>query len=63
MAKELIYSVEEAADLLRTTVTTVKALIIDNQLQSVKIGDQRVIRRSDLEEFVEKLRAEVVRNV
>lgn len=50
---EPLYTVKEAAKLLRTNPATVYELINNNQLPGLKLGSTK-IRGSDLEHFIEK---------
>lgn len=49
--RELL-TIEEVADVTRRTVPSVRWLIYSNQLKSGKIGGRRLVRRDDLEEFI-----------
>ena len=53
----LIYSVNEAASILGVGRTTIYELIREQRLHSVKIGQRRLVAKSDLEAFVSDLRA------
>lgn len=48
-----LLTIEEAADRLRRTPASVRWLIFDGQLKSGKVGGRRLIRASDLEEFID----------
>lgn len=52
----LIYSVNEAASILGVGRTTIYELIREQRLLSVKIGQRRLVAKSDLEAFVTGLR-------
>lgn len=45
---ERLYSIAEAADLLRCSHWTLRVWIKQGKLRSAKIGDRRVIRESEL---------------
>ncbi|MFK4759653.1 helix-turn-helix domain-containing protein [Microbacterium sp. ZW T5_45] len=47
-----LMTVEEVADALRRTVSSVRWLIHDKQIKSGKISGRRMIRRSDLEAYI-----------
>lgn len=51
-AERLAYSVSEAASVTGLGRTTLFALIRDGQLPSRKIGNRRLIRKPDLEQFL-----------
>ena len=53
---QLLYTVQEAAELLAVGQTTVKKLIRTGELQSCRIGSARRIRRADIERFIEELK-------
>lgn len=48
----LAWSVEEAAEILGISRRTIYELLRAGTLRSVKIGSRRLIRQSDLEEFL-----------
>lgn len=47
-----LMTVEEVADETRRTVASVRWLIHTKQLKSGKVGGRRLVRREDLEEFI-----------
>jgi excisionase family DNA binding protein len=49
---EKLYSIQEAADLLRVSHWTLRGWIQLGKLRSAKIGDRRVIRESELMRLV-----------
>ncbi len=49
---DLVWTREEAARLLKCGLTKVSALVGTGELPSIKIGGQRLIRDTDLREFV-----------
>jgi excisionase family DNA binding protein len=53
--EKIAYSVEEAAQVLSLGRTTVKKLIATGQLTSVRVGRRRLIPRSELETYVNRL--------
>ncbi len=50
--EKLVYSVEQAAELLSIGRTLAYQLIGEGQLPSIKIGHRRLVARVDLEAFV-----------
>ncbi|WP_136044917.1 helix-turn-helix domain-containing protein [Microbacterium sp. K41] len=52
-AEPELLTVEEVAELTRRTPASIRWLIHTNQLKSGKIAGRRLIRRSDLKEFIE----------
>ncbi|MGH1488204.1 MAG: helix-turn-helix domain-containing protein [Acidimicrobiales bacterium] len=54
---KLTYSINEVAAVLGVGRTTVYELIREHQLLSIKIGQRRLVARTDLEAFVTDLRA------
>jgi len=48
-----LLTVEEVAELTRRTPASVRWLIHTNQIKSGKIAGRRLVRRSDLNEFIE----------
>lgn len=55
MQKKVAYSVEEAAQALSLGRSTVKKLIATGELASVRVGRRRLIPRSALESYIERL--------
>lgn len=53
---KLTYSINEVAAVLGVGRTTVYELIREHQLLSIKIGQRRLVARTDLEAFVTDLR-------
>lgn len=51
----LAYSVDEAADMIGISRRSIYELLRSGQLRSVKIGARRLVRRSDLDTFLEEL--------
>jgi excisionase family DNA binding protein len=47
-----LLTVEEVAEMTRRTAPSVRWLIYSGQLKSGKIGGRRLVRRDDLEEFI-----------
>ena len=48
-----LLTVDEVAERLRRTPTSVRHLIASNQLKSGRVGGRRMVRESDLNAFVE----------
>ncbi|MCY9783035.1 helix-turn-helix domain-containing protein [Nocardiopsis sp. EMB25] len=55
MGEKVAYSIEEAAQALSLGRTTVKKLVATGKLASVRVGRRRLIPRSVLEEYVNRL--------
>lgn len=51
----LVYSVEQAADLLGIGRTFMFRLVITGEIESFKIGNRRKITREALDEFIDRL--------
>lgn len=51
-----IYSLVEAAKILKTSRTTIYSLINKGLLPFIKIGNQKKIKKKDLEEYINKCR-------
>lgn len=47
-----LLTVDEVADRLRRTSTSVRHLIASEQLKSGRVGGRRMVRESDLNEFI-----------
>ena len=56
-AEARLLSINEAAERLHIGQTTLKRLIADGSVRSLKIGTRRLIAASDLDDFVVRLRA------
>jgi len=54
----LLLTVEETAELLRMGRTTTYELVMSGKLLSVKIGRRRLVVRSSIQDFVDRLIAE-----
>jgi len=54
----LAYTVPEAARLLRIGRSTLYELIGADAVKTIKVGDRRLVRRADLESFLDRLEAE-----
>lgn len=52
LGDKLVYSVDEAAELLSIGRTTAFQLIANGQLGSLKVGHRRLVPRQDLEAFI-----------
>ena len=52
---QLLLSVEEAADVLRLGRTRTYELVMTKRIQSVKVGRRRLVIRTSLLDFVQKL--------
>ncbi len=57
-SNQLIYSVAEAADVLRLGMTATYELISTKQLVSIKVGRRRLITHEDLTDFIRAQRRE-----
>ena len=58
------YDAQETADLLKTDVTTVRALIDDGKLPAAKIGRAYVIREDDLDDYLaQKVREQTAERI
>lgn len=53
-----LLTVDEVAERLRRTPTSVRHLIASDQLKSGRVGGRRMVRESDLNEFIEAAFAE-----
>lgn len=53
-----LLTVDEVAARLRRTPTSVRHLIASEQLKSGRVGGRRMVRESDLNEFIEAAFAE-----
>lgn len=49
---ERLYSVEEAADVLRLSPNTIRWWIKSDKLRAAWVGDRRVIRESELQRLI-----------
>ncbi len=56
--EDLVYSLNEAAQLLRIGRTSLYELLAAKELRSIKIGSRRLIAREDIEAFVESRRSD-----
>jgi len=56
--RRLVYSVEEAAELLGMGRTFIFQLVASGEIDSIKIGNRRRIPRDAIERYLERLRAE-----
>lgn len=52
-----IYTIEEAADLLKIKPRTVRQWIADGKLKSFKLGDLVRIHEDDLQDLIDRARA------
>lgn len=50
--QEQMLTVTEVVDLLRVGRTSVNSWLWDGSLKSIKLGRRRLVRRSDLEQFI-----------
>lgn len=48
-----LLTVEEVAEMTRRTPASVRWLIYSDQLKSGKVGGRRLVRRADLEAFID----------
>lgn len=53
MAKTLL-TMEEAAELLRISAVTVRRLIADKQIKSIRVGRQIRIRQQELNDYLDR---------
>lgn len=60
MTREHVYTVEEIAELLRTSPRTVRTWIAAGKLRAFKAGQQYRIRQSALDEFMQKGESESI---
>ena len=58
MRDKLAFSVEEVAGLLSLGRSTVFELVRTGELGSIKLGHRRLITQADLDEFLQRARAE-----
>jgi len=49
----MLYTLEEVADILRVSVSTVRKLIREKQLKTVRVGIQLRVTKEELDRFVE----------
>jgi len=54
-ASQLVYTVIEAAQALRLSRSKTYELLRNGRLRSVRVDGRRLIRRADLERFIEEL--------
>ena len=59
---KLVYSVDDVAELLSIGRTKAVALVSSGDIASIKIGGRRLIPGQDLQNFVERMRAESLQN-
>ena len=50
----MIYTIEECADLLKVSVSTVRKLIASGELKAFKVGGQWRIRKEDLDSYIDR---------
>lgn len=55
MTEQLLHPMEDAADRLGVGLTTIKQLIRDGEIETVRIGRRRLIAATVLEAYVAKL--------
>jgi excisionase family DNA binding protein len=48
----MVYTLEQVADLLQVSVQTVRRLIRDGKLKSVRVGVQIRVRKDDLDRYL-----------
>ncbi len=56
--ERLVYSVDEAADLLGIGRTFMYHLVANGEIESFKIGNRRKIPRDAISQYIDRLRAE-----
>ncbi len=54
---KLVYSVNEAAELLSIGRTLAYCLIRSGELRTLKIGHRRLVARADLDDYIARLRS------
>ncbi len=54
MASNDVLTIEDVAEILRVSTSTVRKLIDAGDLKAFKVGGQWRIRRSDLDRYIEK---------
>lgn len=47
-----MYTVDEVADMLRISASTVRLLIRQGELKAIRVGGQLRIRKEDLDEYI-----------
>lgn len=53
-SEDLVYTIDEAANRLKVSKWTVYRLIEENELSSITIRTRRVVRASDITDFIER---------
>lgn len=48
----MVYTLEEVADILKVSVSTVRNLIKSGQLKAIRVGFQLRVRKEDLDRFL-----------
>jgi DNA binding domain, excisionase family len=48
----MVYTLEEVADILRVSVSTVRKLIKEGKLKTVRVGIQLRVKKEDLDSFL-----------
>jgi len=54
MTEEKFYTVKEVAEYLRVHPRTIRKMILDGQVQAIKVRDEYRIRQSALEDYIQK---------
>ena len=49
----MVYTIEEVADILKVSTTTVRKLIKEKKLKVTRVGMQLRVRKEDLDRFLE----------
>lgn len=57
MIARLLYSLDDAADLLSVGKRKVETLVADGELETVTIGRRRLVPAESLTEYVDRLKA------
>ncbi len=57
-SEDLVYSLNEAANLLRIGRTSLYELLAAEELRSIKIGSRRLVAREDIEAFIASRRSD-----
>ena len=52
---DLVYTIDEVAQLLKVSPATVRRLIDDGQLKAIKVRGQVRIRKEDLDDYLKRL--------
>jgi len=50
----MLYTVEEVAEILKVSVSTVRKLIREGKLKTVRVGVQRRVKKEELDRFLDQ---------